>query len=156
MRQSELLTIGYEGASIEDFVATLEHLEVKIVIDIRELPISRKRGFSKNKLNEWLKAAGIRYLHLKDLGDPRLGREAARRGDMNLFRDIFSDHMNTERAKIALDEAQSIAQSEKSCLLCFERLHKNCHRDIVANSLSDLGFTIRHVGVRADIRQLAN
>lgn len=33
-----IFTIGYEGARIEDFVATLRSVGVETVLDVRELP----------------------------------------------------------------------------------------------------------------------
>ena len=52
-----ILTIGYEGAVIDDFIATLELVEVEVLIDIRDIPVSRKRGFSKNALADALSSA---------------------------------------------------------------------------------------------------
>ncbi len=49
MKQT-IATIGYEGSTIEDFVAALRHASINVLIDVRELPLSRKKGFSKNQL----------------------------------------------------------------------------------------------------------
>jgi uncharacterized protein (DUF488 family) len=43
-----LYTIGYEGTDIDRFVATLKAVGVQLLADVRALPLSRKRGFSKN------------------------------------------------------------------------------------------------------------
>ncbi len=90
---SAILTIGYEGASIEEFVTTLKLAEIDVLIDVRDVPISRKRGFSKGALSSTVEAVGIKYLHLRDLGDPKPGREAARRGDVQTFERIFNAHL---------------------------------------------------------------
>ena len=90
---SAILTIGYEGASIEEFVTTLKLAEIDVLIDVRDVPISRKRGFSKGALSSTVEAVGIKYLHLRDLGDPKPGREAARRGDVQTFESIFNAHL---------------------------------------------------------------
>ena len=84
-----IFTIGYERANIEDFVATLRYARIDVVIDIRAVAVSRKRGFSKRSLADILADAEIDYVYLRDLGDPKPGREAARRGDMADFRRIF-------------------------------------------------------------------
>ena len=100
-----LFTIGYEGASIADFVATLRAVNVDVLIDVRDVPISRKPGFSKRVLAQRLGDVGIEYVHLRDLGDPKPGRDAARRGDFKEFERIFREHLEREKSQIALSEA---------------------------------------------------
>ncbi|MDA4848048.1 DUF488 family protein [Hoeflea poritis] len=145
----ELLTIGYEGSNIADFVATLKRSDVKILIDVRELPLSRKKGFSKRALKGALEAADIQYTHFKDLGDPKPGRDAARAGDFATFRKIFSQHMRSPAAQAAIEEAIPLVKNGGACLLCFERCHSNCHRSIVASELLErTSLLIRHIGVQ--------
>jgi uncharacterized protein (DUF488 family) len=144
----KLFTIGYEGSTPEDFVATLLRAGITQVIDIRELPQSRRRGFSKNQLAALLTHAGIDYQHIKQLGDPKHGREAARAGKMDEFRQIFNAHMDLDVSRQALIVAKELAEQKTSVLLCYERNYKNCHRAIVANKMSVLyTFSIEHVGV---------
>lgn len=152
MPTKQLFTIGYEGVELADFLATLAACGITQIIDVRDVPISRKHGFSKNILAEALAAKGIAYVHLKDLGDPKPGREAARRGNYGLFIKIYSTHLKTDAAQAALNVAAKKAGQRVSCLLCFERAHEHCHRNVVAVALAQLaGFTIRHVGVRKNI-----
>lgn len=73
-----LMTIGYEGSTIDDFVATLEVARVRVLVDVRAVTVSRKKGFSKNGLAARLEKHGIRYVHAKDLGDP--SRDARQQG----------------------------------------------------------------------------
>jgi hypothetical protein len=75
--QHSFYAIGYEGSVLEDFVATLRSAGVETLIDVRDVPLSRKPGFSKSALQANLEAHGIAYVHLKGLGDPKPGREAA-------------------------------------------------------------------------------
>lgn len=145
----ELMTIGYEGASIDDFVATLKAANVTRLIDIRELPLSRKKGFSKHALRQAVEAAGISYEHIKSLGDPKPGRDAAKAGDFSTFRKIFSEHLSSEPAQLALDNIIPVAIEGGACLLCFERCHKECHRTMVAHEIEKRSdVSIRHIGVR--------
>jgi uncharacterized protein (DUF488 family) len=146
--QSRLFTIGYEGADLADFLDTLEDAGVEHVIDIRDLPVSRKRGFSKNGLSEALREIGISYTHLKALGDPKPGREAMKRGDYDTFLEIFSSALREPEAQSALRSAIEIAESAPSVLLCYERSPKHCHRTIVANEMMvDTDFEVRNLGV---------
>lgn len=147
--QAELLTIGYEGATIEDFVATLRLSGVTCLLDIRELPLSRKKGFSKRALCQAVEEAGIAYLHIKSLGDPKPGREAARSGDYEKFEQIFCEHLASDEAQQALENVMPIAISGGACLLCFERNHKGCHRSMVADKFYEkAGIKVRHIGVK--------
>ena len=147
-----LTTIGYEGADLADFIASLHLVAITRLIDVRELPISRRRGFAKTALSAALRAANIEYVHLRGLGDPKEGREAARRGDYARFNTVFAEHMTTPAARTDLATAAAFAAQGGACLMCFERDHAGCHRSIVATAISaNIPVTIRHIGVRAGI-----
>lgn len=145
-------TIGYEGSKPDDFVGTLQLVDVRMVIDIRDRAQSRRPGFSKSALRDSLEAAGIGYLHLKELGDPKEGREAARSGDFDRFRKIYASVLKTPEAAKALDQIAALSGQMSVCLLCYERDHRECHRKIVADRLeSVVGSKVRHLGVRSDV-----
>jgi uncharacterized protein (DUF488 family) len=131
-----IATIGYEGSTIESFVATLRHASIDVLIDVRDLPLSRKKGFSKNQLAERLIDTGIDYVHLKGLGDPKEGRNAARAGKYDLFRKIFGRHMQSKVAMHDMEIAADLVKTRHACLMCFECKHDNCHRSIVAERLA--------------------
>jgi uncharacterized protein (DUF488 family) len=137
---SALYTIGYEGTDIDRFVDTLQTVGVSVLVDIRAVALSRKKGFSKTALRERLQGVGIAYLHLVELGDPKAGREAARAGRHTEFQRIYSKHLSSARAESALQTLLAIAQDKAVCLLCFERNPSNCHRSIVANRLEAKGL----------------
>ena len=145
-----LATIGYERADLRDFLATLELCEIDILVDVRDRAQSRRPGFSKSALSAALSEAGIEYLHLPQLGDPKEGRDAARRGDYAQFRAIFHDVMTSESGKVALSSLENIASTQNVCLMCFERNQLECHRKIVADYLEiALKKKAQHLGVRA-------
>jgi uncharacterized protein (DUF488 family) len=127
-------TIGYEGSTIESFVAALRHA----LIDVRDLPLSRKKGFSKNSLAQILADADIEYVHLKGLGDPKDGRLAARAGKYDLFQKIFGRHMQTDIALRDLEIAADLVKERRACLMRFECNHGHCHRSIVAERLAQM------------------
>jgi uncharacterized protein (DUF488 family) len=142
----KLFTIGYEGCKPSDLFAKLQDNDVKLLIDVRDVPISRKPGFSKTSLSNGLRDTGIGYLHLKGLGDPKQGRLAAREGRFADFRRVFTTHMLTTAAQQALAEAVTAASKSVACLLCFEQDHINCHRCIVADSMARSGkFNLVHL-----------
>jgi uncharacterized protein (DUF488 family) len=136
-----IYTIGYEGTDIERFVQTLKVVGVKILVDVRALALSRKKGFSKTALKTRLEREGIAYLHFVDLGDPKPGRQAAREGRYSTFRRIYARHLSSD-ARTALTALHNAAKSAPTCLLCFERDPKECHRSIVAERLTMAGADV--------------
>lgn len=151
--QRSFYTIGYEGSQVEAFVTTLRRAGVKTLIDVRDLPLSRKPGFSKSALAAHLEASGIAYVHLKGLGDPKPGREAARAGAYAEFRRIFGRHMKTAFAQRDLAKAAELLRTEPCCLMCFERDHCNCHRSIVADHLvRQTGLQLHHLSIDSSTR----
>jgi uncharacterized protein (DUF488 family) len=145
---SELLTIGYEGTTIIDFVSTLRKANIKTLIDVRELPLSRKKGFSKNSLRSAVEEVGINYFHYRDLGDPKPGRDAAKSGNFDKFQEIFTKHLSTKKCQDAIDEVIPLIKNGGACLLCFERCHKMCHRTMLAEEIiTRANVSIRHIGV---------
>ena len=145
---TEVFTIGYEGASLGDFIATLRMAGIQRILDVRQIAQSRRRGFSKNPLKLALGEANIEYTHLRALGDPKPGREAARQGRYEEFSRIFEAHLDLEETQLALREAATICEGEATALLCFERNPQFCHRTLVAKRLMELSsLSIRHLGV---------
>jgi len=144
-----LTTIGYERADLSDFLNTLEEAGVEVLADIRDRAQSRRKGFSKTALSNALAERGISYVHFRDLGDPKEGREAARRGDLARFRKIFSQVMASPQAQDALAEVSKLSEDNNVCLLCYERDHRDCHRAIVASAVSkQSGIKPLHLRVR--------
>lgn len=138
-------TIGYEGTDIERFVKTLTAVGVKAVADVRAVPLSRKKGFSKNVLREHLENAGIQYLAMRELGDPKEGREAAKAGDFDRFRRIYSAHVDQPEPAAAIKKLAAASDEQAVCLLCFERDPKTCHRFIVGERMGAYGFEMMHL-----------
>ena len=104
-----LATIGYEGATQADVIARLRAAGVEIVIDVRAVASSRRPGFSKTILAASLAEAGIDYLHLRALGTPKPGREAARAGRIDEMREIYEAHLATPEAVDALAHCAAVA-----------------------------------------------
>ncbi|PHR59869.1 MAG: hypothetical protein COA47_08785 [Robiginitomaculum sp.] len=145
-----LNTIGYEKASPQNFLGTLQKANIEILIDIRDRAQSRRPGFSKTALSENLKNGGIAYLHFKSLGDPKDGRDAARSGDFATFRKIYRAVLKTDEAKSAIEEISVLAASKRICLMCYERDFTTCHRKLVSDILeTKLGSKVRHLGVQS-------
>lgn len=146
--KAEVYTIGYEGTNIDAFLTKLVAEGVETLVDVRDLPLSRKKGFSKSKLQERVEAVGLNYLHIKALGDPREGRLAARAGEHERFVDIFCQHMRGDDARAALFDLAALARTTLTCLMCFERCHRGCHRSIVVEQLAEIvSIKVKHLEV---------
>lgn len=144
---NKLFTIGYEGANLDDFIETLKLVEVDMLLDVRELPASRRKGFSKNALREALEAVGISYRHERLLGSPKAMRHELRETwDYDKFFSAFDRHLEQQTdliKQLAEEFAGHIA------LLCFEKNHRECHRTPVAEKIAEFtGIKPRHIGVQ--------
>ena len=130
-------TIGYEGATLEAVIGRLEAAGVGLVVDVRAVAASRRAGFSKRVLAASLEAAGIGYQHLRGLGTPKPGREAARRGRIAEMRAIYAAHLETPEARDDWARLVAAAQQEaRIALLCFEAEAAGCPRRVLAERLS--------------------
>ena len=143
-----IFTIGYEATTIDKFVKTLAAVGIEVLADVRAVPLSRKKGFSKNSLIAALSAAGIQYQSYKNLGDPKPGREAARAGKYDEFRNIYEAYIDGEDRPQTVSELAELARTSRTCMLCFERDPKTCHRSIIAEKL--VPFGVRKFDLYAD------
>lgn len=138
-----LATIGYERRTLPEVLDALKRAGVEILIDVRAVASSRRAGFSKSLLAGSLAEAGIDYVHLRQLGTPKAGRQAARAGRFAEMHEIYEGQLREPGAQLELARAGEIATARKAALLCFEADAAHCHRRIVAERLRDtLGFTI--------------
>jgi uncharacterized protein (DUF488 family) len=141
-----IYSIGYQERSLAQIIATLKAAGVQRVIDVRDLPNSRRAGFSKRQLAAGLLEAGIDYKHLKALGTPKEGRLAARARRMEEFWRIVDAVLASPAAQLALQEAAALAVEKPSAPLCYELDHSECHRGRVAALLQDrIGSTCAHL-----------
>ena len=147
MAKKNLYTIGYEGLSPDAFLSRLRVNRVDVVIDIREFPHSRKRGFSKSQLDSRLGRAGISYLHFRNLGSPAPARKKYKEdGDFAAFASSYAEVLKNERA--VLDEVYSLAGEKDCCLLCYEADAGTCHRSLVGAAVAKQNgqdFTLKHL-----------
>ena len=132
-----LATIGYEHETQAAVIARLKQAGVEVLVDVRAVASSRRAGFSKTLLAASLAEAGIDYVHLRDLGTPKPGREAARKGRIAEMRRIFEDHLAEPAAQLQLAQATEIARARRAALLCYEANACGCHRAVVAERICE-------------------
>jgi uncharacterized protein (DUF488 family) len=130
-------TIGYEGQSIHGFVSFLKHHKIKVLIDIRELPLSRKKGFSKTKLAHYLSEQDISYIHIPALGCPKPIRNNYKQdGIWSKYKKAFLKYLTSQEEVI--NHLVKLTKQKKSVLLCYEADYQICHRSMVAEAVEKI------------------
>jgi uncharacterized protein (DUF488 family) len=130
----KIFTIGYEATTMDEFIAALRKAGVERVIDVRAVPLSRRPGFSKNILAASLKDAGIDYVLLKNLGTPKPGRDAAKKGDVATLEAVYEVQLGLPEAQAEAAQMRALAAEKPSALLCFERNPEHCHRTLLLDA----------------------
>ena len=145
--ERHLFTVGYEGRSVESFIDTLNANAVSHLIDVREIPLSRKKGFSKAALREHLIRNNIGYTHIKDLGSPRQARKQLKEtGNYKVFFDAMEQHLSQVHDSVR--QAYQYVAENTCCLMCFEKEAQNCHRSMVARKIKEVdgnSLSIKHL-----------
>lgn len=131
-----IFTIGYEGATVPEFLAALSRAGVEQVIDVRQLPLSRRPGFSKTPLAAELAEVGIGYVHLRALGTPKPGRDAAKKGDRATLEAVYVGQLGLPEAQAEGAKMLALAEEKPSALLCFERDPALCHRTLLLDAVA--------------------
>jgi len=144
---SDIFTIGYGGYEIDQFVEALQDLGVERLIDVRELPISRKQGFAKSALRDSLKEAGIEYTHFRVLGSPKHLRHKLR--ETRNYDEFFAGvrgHLGLPEAAEAIRSVIDLASTTTCCMMCYCPFWQKCHRSSVVQAISHAAeFRFKHV-----------
>lgn len=146
-----IFTIGYEGLDVERFLTALKTSGIRILVDVREMPLSRKKGFSKSPLSAALENAGIEYRHIKTLGAPKGIRYRLREnGDWAEYCSGYSSHLSESITQEALQEVAALAAAQPVALMCFEADYRECHRSLITEWLMAEGKvdSVRHLNPR--------
>ncbi len=131
-----LVTIGYEGKSLEAYLNQLLQDSVTLLCDVRRNPLSRKYGFSKSTLKNACENVGLRYEHLPELGiASEERRELVTQADYDaLFATYETEWLPNQTPKLEIIR-QWIDEGERVALTCYEALPCQCHRHCVAEAL---------------------
>ena len=133
-----VMTVGYQDRTVDDVVTILRSVEVKVLVDVRLTPLSRRAGLSKNRLAARLHDAGIDYVHLPQLGNPRDNRDGFRRHEKAAVA-RYREELRTPEGQAALGELFQLATQIRVALMCFEADAAECHRSMVADALGEIG-----------------
>jgi uncharacterized protein (DUF488 family) len=149
-RPGTIYTVGHSTRSEQELLGLLEPFGVRAVADVRRFPGSRRHPhYNQEALARWLEQAGIRYLHVPELGGRRAPasdsgnagwREAAFRG--------YADHMSSEEFASGLRRLEELARERPTAIMCAEALWWRCHRRLIADVLTVKGWEVEHLGLR--------
>jgi uncharacterized protein (DUF488 family) len=131
-----LLTTGYSGHNQETFVEKLRRHQVNVIVDVRQRPLSRKKGFSRTALAALLADNGVEYVHLRELGVPSTLRDQLKNGAVDLQRYLQDFGGYVTRQAAVLDDVYAMAMKGTCCLLCVEHRAEECHRSVVADAVA--------------------
>jgi len=145
--QIEVFTVGHSTRSGEEFVKLLKAYDIKLLVDVRSFPGSRRYPqFNKDELRELLAPYHIEYRHLPSLG----GRRKPRADSKNIawrntsFR-AYADHLESTEFKQGVKELLELASAKRTAIMCSEAVWWRCHRSIIADYLKSIGVVVKHI-----------
>jgi uncharacterized protein (DUF488 family) len=144
-----LFTIGYEGISLEEYLNRLLKNDVKVLVDVRNNPLSMKYGFSKSHLQRFCNSLGIEYTHF-----PEVGIQSEQRQELNVQSDydkLFAVYRQNNLTKTISSQEKILnllKEHKRIALTCFEANICQCHRKYLAESienLPDFKYAVKHI-----------
>ena len=142
-------SVGYERHKDHRmFARHLSDAGVERLVDVRELPISRRRGYAKTALAQAMAEVGIEYVHVKALGNPKPYRDLYKSGRVDEGRQCYERYLLTERRE-ALCDLVPLLREKRAALMCVEHDPTTCHRTVIVEALRD------ELGLALDVAQIA-
>ena len=130
----QLFSIGYEGRDAAAFVDALTEARVSVLVDTRLTPLSRKKGLSKTALGDACRDAGVDYVHLRPLGNPKENRAAFQDEKVAVGRRKYFAHLNNG-SRHAFDELVALAKRRRVAVMCVESDDERCHRKCITDQI---------------------
>lgn len=149
VNKTVLYTIGYEGISLEEYLVRLIQNDVKLLVDVRNNPLSMKFGFSKSQLTKYCESLGIKYLHL-----PQVGITSDQRQELNTQSDydkLFASYRKNNLTKTVDTQTEILnllVKHKRIALTCFEADICQCHRKHLAEAIQNLptfSYAVKHI-----------
>lgn len=145
--QPMVWTIGHSTRPIEEFLGLLDEHRIKLLIDVRRFPVSKRYAqYDEANLRNSLASAGLEYLWLPELGgrrNPR--RDSPNTGWRNAGFRGYADHMMTREFTRGLERVIESAKHTRLVLMCAESVWWRCHRGLISDALVVAGFTVIHI-----------
>ena len=146
---SILFTIGYEGVSLEEYLVRLLKNDVKVLVDVRNNPVSMKFGFSKSQLKKYCSSLSIEYIHVPEVGiqsDQR--QELSTQTDYDKLFIYYRKNNLTKTIHSQEEILKLLKQKKRIALTCFEANICQCHRKHLAEAieaLPEFKYEVKHI-----------
>jgi uncharacterized protein (DUF488 family) len=140
-------TIGHSTRSIDEFINMLLSFQMRVLVDVRNFPGSRRYPhFNKEALEISLAKNNVDYVHLKELG----GRRKPKPGSINTMwrNDAFrgyADYMESDDFKKAVEQLEILADKHRTAFMCSEAVWWRCHRSLISDYLKSTGWLVMHI-----------
>jgi uncharacterized protein (DUF488 family) len=128
-RRSSSFTVGYEGRTLPAFIQMLQGVGVERVVDVRALPLSRRKGFSKTPLSQALSDGGIEYVHVRAAGNPFRDQK----DDIETCLALYGKHLDAHPEVVV--EVETAINGHRAALLCVEGDVHCCHRSVLMDRI---------------------
>lgn len=147
MKKSLIFTIGHSTHPIDEFIKLLQAYDVKEVVDVRSMPMSRHNPqFNSDTFKQSLQKAHIQYKHIKKLGGLRhTTKDSINLGWRNTSFRGFADYMVSEEFKEGLQMLIKIASVRNTAIMCAEAVPWRCHRSLIADALAKKGWLVKDI-----------
>jgi len=148
----KIYTIGHSNLKIEDFVVKLTSNDLRLLIDIRAFPSSKKfPQFKKSSLQVELFMLDIEYIWKgRQLGGFRkrsdgLGESSPNKGWKREGFRIYADYMLSGSFQKTIEDILISAAETKTVFMCAEKDYRRCHRQLIADYIATKGWEVFHI-----------
>lgn len=145
-----LFTIGHSTQELAQLIGTLRWHGITTLVDVRSYPGSRRHPqFNLGSLEHTIPDAGIRYVHIPDLGgrrhthaaDPALNA-AWTNTSFRSYADWTLTDVFTRGLETLFEEAD---RTRRLAFMCSEATPWRCHRSIISTILTAHGHQVHHI-----------
>lgn len=155
--ESELsiLTIGHSTRTLDEFIDLLKTYGATVVVDVRSVPRSRHNPqFAKEILPNALKLAGVKYIHMPNIGGLRRPKpDSINTAWRNKSFRGYADYMQTKEFTENLLNLIALAKENRLVVMCAEALPWRCHRSLIADALLVRNVKVEHILTKDNIVQ---
>ena len=143
-----LYTVGHGNRSAEEFLEILSSTGIDCLVDVRAYPSSRRHPqFSQTRLAPILNQAGIHYdWRGKALGGFRQGSSSSMHTALksDSLR-AYAEYMSSTAFRDGITELLLSCRQTSIVMLCAEQLPEHCHRALLADYLTAIGISVKHI-----------
>src|SRR5258706_12591240 len=140
----KLYTIGHSTRTLEEFLAILAEYQIKLVVDVRTVPRSRRvPQFNIDNLSDFLPRHQIEYLHMPALGGLRKTHpDSPNTGWRNHSFRGYADYMQPPPLECGLNELFDQASKRPTAIMCAEAVPWRCHRSLIGDAMLIRGWEV--------------